>query len=55
MNFKNDFIVSIIGILLVGIIFVWNAKIESIHQSMQYHDSIAYDEISREVMVAKNE
>jgi len=55
MNFKNDLIVSIIGILLVGLIFAWNAKIESWHQSMQYHESIAYDQISREVLVTKNE
>lgn len=55
MNFKNDLIISVIGILLVGLIFAWNAKIESLHQSMQYHDSVAYDGISREVMVAKNE
>lgn len=55
MNFKNDVIVSMIGIILLGFIFLWNAKIESIHESMQYHESIAYDGISREVMVAKNE
>lgn len=55
MNFKNDLIVSIIGILLVGFIFLWNAKIESIHESMQHNESVEYDEILREVMVAKNE
>ena len=55
MNFKNDLIVSMIGIILLGFIFAWNAKIESLHKSMQYHESVAYDEISREVMVAKNE
>ena len=55
MNFKNDVIVSIIGILLVGFIVSWNAKIESVHQSMQYHDSVAYDQISREVLISKNE
>ena len=55
MNFKHDLIVSMIGILLLGFIFLFNAKIESIHESMQYHESVAYDEISKEVMVAKNE
>lgn len=55
MNFKNDVIVSMIGILLVSFIFLWNAKIESLHKSMQYHESVAYDKISREVLVAKNE
>lgn len=55
MNFKNDLIVSLVGILLVGFIFLCNAKIESIHESMQHNKSVAYDEISREVMVAKNE
>lgn len=55
MNFKNDVIVSMIGILLLGFIFLWNAKIESLHKSMQYHESVAYDEILREVMVVKNE
>jgi hypothetical protein len=55
MNFKNDLIVSLVGILLVGFIFLLNEKIESIHESMQHNESVAYDEILREVMVAKNE
>ena len=55
MNFKNDLIVSMIGIILLGFIFFWDAKIESIHESMQHNESVAYDEILREVMVAKNE
>jgi hypothetical protein len=55
MNFKNDLIVSMIDILLLVFIFLWDAKIESLHKSMQYHESVAYDQISREVLISKNE
>lgn len=54
MNSKKDAIFSVIAGVFLITIFIFNAKVDSMHASIKPYQPQPYDQYQREVLMAKN-